>query len=94
MTITDIKSIIEPILKKYHVSRAGIFGSYAIDKQTTNSDIDILIKIDKKISLLEFVKIKLEIEDKIGKRVDLVEYTSIKPRLKHNILKEEVRLYG
>lgn len=47
MTITDIKNIIEPILKKYHVSRAGIFGSYAIDKQTTNSDIDILVEIDK-----------------------------------------------
>lgn len=94
MTIIEIKNIVEPILKKHQVTRAGIFGSYAIDKQTNNSDVDILVKIDKKISLLEFVKIKLEIEDKIGKKVDLVEYSSIKPRLKENILSEEVRLYG
>lgn len=94
MTLSDIKSIIEPVLKKHDILKAGIFGSYANENQQSDSDIDILISINSKISLLEFVKIKLELEDLLGKSVDLVEYDSIKPRLKDRILKEEVRVYG
>ncbi|OPY29217.1 MAG: hypothetical protein A4E27_00198 [Methanobacterium sp. PtaU1.Bin242] len=48
------------------------------------------MEIDKDISLLDFVGIKLEIEEKLGRKVDLVEYSTIKPLLKENILKEEV----
>ena len=94
MTIDDIKKSIEPILKKYDISQAGIFGSYANESQNSDSDIDILVKINSKISLLDFVRIKLEIEDKLNKNIDLVEYASIKPRLKKRILNEEVRIYG
>ncbi len=46
------------------------------------------------MGLLEFVGIKLELEDKLRKKVDLVEYRAIKPRLKDRILAEEVRIYG
>jgi len=94
MTLSEIKSIIEPVFKKHDILKAGIFGSYANENQQSDSDIDILISINSKISLLEFVKIKLELEDLLGKSVDLVEYDSIKPRLRDRILKEEVRVYG
>lgn len=57
-----------------------------------DSDIDILVEIDKNISLLDFVGIKLEIEETLGRRIDLVEYYTIKPRLKDRILKEEVAI--
>lgn len=56
------------------------------------SDIDILVEIDKDISLLDFVGLKLEIEETLGKKVDLVEYSTIKPPLRDNILKEEVAI--
>jgi len=57
-----------------------------------DSDIDILVEIDKNISLLDFVGIKLEIEETLGRRIDLVEYHTIKPLLKDRILKEEVAI--
>lgn len=93
-TIDNIKNSILPILLKHNISRAGLFGSYVKNQQTQNSDIDILIQLSKKISLLEFVRIKLDLEDTLNKKVDLVEYQAIKPRLKNRILSEEVRIYG
>lgn len=57
-------------------------------------DIDILIQLRKRASLLDFVKIKLDLEDKLNKKVDIIEYSAIKPRLKEKILSEEVRIYG
>lgn len=93
-TVDNIKKSILPILIKYGVSRAGLFGSYVTNQYTEDSDVDILVQLGKKISLLEFVRIKLDLEDKLNKKVDLVEYQAIKPRLKSRILSEEVRIYG
>ena len=94
METEDIKQIIVPILQSHHVSRAGLFGSYVRNEHTKASDIDILIQFRRKASLLDFVKIKLDLEDKLKKKVDIVEYSAIKPRLKEKILSEEVRIYG
>ncbi|HRO75294.1 MAG TPA: nucleotidyltransferase family protein [Crocinitomicaceae bacterium] len=93
-TIEQIKESILPILKRYNISRAGLFGSYVKNENTEESDIDILIELKEKNSLLEFVRIKLALEDKLNKKVDLVEYQSVKPRLKDRIFSEEVRIYG
>ncbi len=93
-TIEQIKESILPILKRYNISPAGLFGSYVKNENTEESDIDILIELKEKNSLLEFVRIKLALEDKLNKKVDLVEYQSVKPRLKDRIFSEEVRIYG
>ena len=48
--LLEIKRKAVPLLKKYGVVRAGIFGSYARGEQKKRSDIDILVKINKKQS--------------------------------------------
>jgi len=88
--IEEIKRKILPILKRYEVKRVGLFGSFVRGEIRKDSDIDILVKIDKDISLFDFVGIKLEIEEALGKKVDLVEYDTIKPILKERILNEQV----
>ena len=94
MKIEEIKELVTPILRKHQVKRAGIFGSVATSYMSKNSDIDILVQLGNEVSLLEFVRIKYELEDSLGKKVDLVEYQAIKPRLKERILSEEIRIYG
>jgi uncharacterized protein len=84
----DIKKKIIPILKKYGIKKAGIFGSTARGDSVVN-DLDLLVKIDRKISLLEFIGIQQELEDELGMKVDLVEYQAIKPSLKDDILRDE-----
>ena len=88
--IEQIRRKILPILQRYGVNTAGLFGSYVRDEITADSDIDILVEIEKDISLLDFVGLKLEIEEALGKKVDLVEYDTIKPLLRERILNEQV----
>ena len=83
------KHTIKPILLKYGIQIAGIFGS-AVREESSPRDVDILMKIDQRISLLRFIAIQQELEDALGMKVDLVEYDALKPALKSNILKEEV----
>jgi len=90
--IDEIKEKILPILKQYNVKRAGIFGSVIRGEENEESDIDILVEIVGRMSLLDFVGLKLELEEALGKRVDLGEYSTIKTIIKEQILSEEVSI--
>lgn len=92
MDIEEIKRKILPILKKYGVTKAGIFGSVVRGEETRESDIDILVEINTRMSLLDFVGLRLELEDALGIPVDLGEYSAIKPIVKEQILTEEVEI--
>lgn len=87
--LDDIKQKVRPILQKHGIKKAGIFGSTA-RRETEVNDIDLLVKIDQKISLLDFIGIQQQLEDELNMSVDLVEYDALKPALKEDILKEEV----
>ncbi len=80
------------MLRRHSITRAGIFGSIARGQATPESDVDILIELDRQASLLDFIGIKLDLEDVLGRSVDLVEYAAIKPRLRDRILRDEVPL--
>ena len=88
--IERIKSKALPILKKYGVNKAGIFGSYATGKNKKNSDVDILIEFNG--SLLTLVGIEMELKKKLRKKVDLLTYGGINHLLKERILKEEIKI--
>lgn len=63
---------------KYNVEQIGLFGSYARDEATENSDIDIFVKM--KPSLFDMVAIKEQIENDLNKKVDIIrEHKNIKP---------------
>lgn len=93
MGTEEIKYKIIPLLKKYNIRKAGIFGSYATNSVTEKSDIDLLVELGSKMSLLDFIGIKFELEDLLGCRVDMVEYKAIKPLIKDRILQQEVRIF-
>ena len=48
--IDQIKYLIPPILNRYGVSKAALFGSAVTDRMQADSDIDILVQIDKDIT--------------------------------------------
>ena len=81
-----------PILKKYGVNRASLFGSVVRGDTHKNSDVDILVQVPKNKSLFDMMDIQFELEDALKKKVDLVEYGYIKPRLKSQILGEQVQI--
>jgi len=88
--IQEIKKKITPILQRYGIEKAAIFGSLAKGKAKINSDVDILVEIKSDMSLLDFIGIKIELEEALKMKVDLVEYDTIKPTIKEKILAEQV----
>ena len=87
-----LKTKITPLLKKHGVRRAALFGS-SIEKHNKPNDIDILIELDRRVSLLGLVNLKRRLEEILHYKVDLVEYGSLKPSLEKDILKTQERLF-
>lgn len=90
--LRQLERKILPVLKRHGAVHAGVFGSFVRGEARKTSDIDILIEIRKDISLLDFIGIKLELEEALKRKVDLVEYDTIKPLLRERILKEQVKI--
>ncbi len=63
---------------KFDIEAIGLFGSYARDEATTNSDIDIFVKMPP--NLFDMVAIKEQIEEELHKKVDITrEHKNMKP---------------
>lgn len=76
------------IKQKYGISKMGIFGSFAQNKATENSDIDFLVYFNKNIGMFEFSRLKLELHDILKREIDLVTEPALKPLIKNQILDE------
>lgn len=91
-----LKSIIDkvlPILQKYHVNKASVFGSYASGKYTEGSDLDLLVETPRELSLFQFIEIEQELEKKLSLPVDLVEESTLKSVVKDQVLKDKITFY-
>ncbi|MBL7005575.1 MAG: nucleotidyltransferase family protein [Spirochaetia bacterium] len=77
-------------LNKYGITEIGIFGSYIKNSATPNSDIDILIDIQRPstIGLLELLEIENQLSEELNTKVDLVIKSDLKPAIGSQILRE------
>jgi len=78
--------------EKYHITRIGLFGSYARGDQKASSDIDLLVEFEENTQDLYDLKVQLKdfFKNKFGIETDICREKYIKPRVKNTILKETV----
>ena len=89
--INKVKKSILKLLQASGVKRAAIFGSFARNEATEESDIDLLIEFKgKNKSLFDLVALKLQLEEELGRPVDVITYNSLHPLLRDRILAEQV----
>ena len=89
----EIKSSLIPILRKYNIKKAALFGSFVRSEETENSDLDILVEFEKGRSLFDLVRLKRDLEEITMIKTDVITYKSLHPLLKQNILAEQEVFY-
>jgi predicted nucleotidyltransferase len=92
--IEKIKKIIaehrDELRREYRIIEIGIFGSYIRGEQKRKSDIDILVKFNEPVSLLDLVGAENYLSELLKIKVDLIPKEELRPELKDIILKETV----
>lgn len=90
-TLKDIESILKQskpdLSRRYPIRSIAIFGSYARNEQSSESDLDLLVEVNGKIGL-KFVDLAEEIEELLGIKVDLVSKNGIKEKYFNSIKPE------
>jgi len=77
------------------INKVWLFGSFARDEASYDSDIDLLVKFDnhKKIDLFDYIGIRQDLEDLTGRQIDLVEEGQELARIKPIIEREKKLIY-
>ena len=69
-----------------------VFGSFARGEQGKGSDVDLLVTLPRRASLLVVAGIKVDLEEALHRKVDVIADDSIKPLLRDRILAESLPL--
>jgi predicted nucleotidyltransferase len=91
----EILHKIRATLAREPVSRAWLFGSFARDEETPESDIDILVQFlpDARVTLFDYGSIIYKLEESTGYRVDLVQEHMLKPFARATVEKDKKLIY-
>ena len=91
LTAQDIEKKLQelkPYLKdRFQVNEIGYFGSFAENKQTDESDIDILVNFSETPGW-DFFTLEEFLESTFNRKIDLVTKTALRERLKGKILRQ------
>lgn len=94
LKLEDIKSICNEVFAIYEVNYCYLFGSYAKNKATQTSDIDLFVSTE--LSGLKFFEMVEVLREKLKKKVDVLNQKQLEnnPVLAEEILSEGVKIYG
>ena len=90
--LADHREEILSIAQSHGARVVEVFGSRARGQARADSDVDLLVSLEKGRSLLDLIAIKQDVEDLLGLTVDVLTPASLSPYLCDRVLREAVRL--
>lgn len=73
--------------ENFAVKEIGLFGSFSDDSFTEDSDIDIIVELEKPIGW-KFFTLEIYLEKIFGRKIDLVTKSALKEQIKDRILEQ------
>ena len=90
-SIDEIKTKLRELLSETEVLEVVLFGSYAKNEATINSDIDLVIDTNEKLMGLKLFSLISKIENALEKDIDAFEKAEI---IEGSKIEEEIKKYG
>jgi len=91
---------LEPVLNRLRatcrnndIAMLGIFGSVARGEDTVNSDVDLLVRLNKPVGFVEFITLEDTFKEIFGRKVDLATESSLHPLIRKNVLADLQIIY-
>ena len=90
-------AIIE-ILRQYFITqpvlKAWLFGSFSRGEETQDSDVDIMVSLDKSKPIgLKFFGMLNDLEELLGRKVDLVSEGTLLPFAQESVERDKILVY-
>ncbi len=89
---SQYRSRIIGIAEKYGAENIRVFGSVARGEQRGNSDIDFLVTLQPKTTLLKLAAMERELSELLGCTIDVVSERALSPYFRDQVLDEATPL--
>ena len=94
MTTNMIKTTVADYFKTQPVLKAWLFGSFSRNEQKPDSDVDIIVLLDKSRPIgLKFFGMWNDLEELLGRKVDLVSEGTLLPFAQESAEKDKIIIY-
>ncbi|MDO8483196.1 MAG: nucleotidyltransferase family protein [bacterium] len=93
MNVQEIQKKITPILRKYGIRHAAVFGSVSRGTNRPESDVDLLVKLGKPMGMFAYMRLLRELETTLGTKVDLVTENSMNKFIRPYVTPELKTVY-
>lgn len=95
MSTQLMTQVIADYFKNQPVTKAWLFGSYSRGEERPDSDVDIIVVLDKdaKVGLFKLSGMLLELQDLLNKRVDLVTDKGLLPFARESADHDKILIY-
>ncbi|MBC8154470.1 MAG: nucleotidyltransferase family protein [Bacteroidetes bacterium] len=87
------QALVSQYLNTQPVKRAYLFGSRARGEATPLSDVDILVELETAVTLFDFVRMQLQLEDLLQVPVDLVSANGLSSFIQPNVDRDKILIY-
>ena len=88
----EVTETVWRVAARHGVRSVRVFGSAARGEQNAASDLDLLVDLEPRRSLLDLVGFVQDLEEQLGRRVDAVTEKALSPYLRDRILSEALPL--
>jgi uncharacterized protein len=86
--LRDLRTVILAIARAHDARNVRVFGSFARGDHRPSSDIDLLVELPARASLLNLIALKQDLEAALHRRVDVLTKEGLSPYLRDRILRE------
>lgn len=92
--VRELAAKLVPVLRRYGVVRAGVFGSVARGEAGPESDLDLLVEYrrDNRLGLFDLVHLYDELEALVGRKVEVCEYHLLREIIRDNVMADHVAI--
>ena len=87
-----VPASIRDIVRRHGASDVRLFGSRAHGTAAPDSDLDILVRLERGRDLLDLVTLNQELEEKTGLQVDVLTERTLSPYMRDHVMREAVPL--
>lgn len=80
------------LAERFGVTELALFGSFARNQETAESDVDILVDFSEPATSKTFFGVQFYIEDLLGCRVDLVTQKALRAEFRPHVEREAIHV--
>jgi predicted nucleotidyltransferase len=85
--LTRLRDLKPALYRDYAVKEIGLFGSFSDNTFNEESDIDIIVELERPIGW-KFFSLEMYLAEIFNRKIDLVTKNALKEQIKDSILKQ------